>query len=114
MINADTTKLLHLLFIELSACTNDLDELVNNCIDIYNGKQIEISSLLGFGNRNPEYTNAELATTITQATGLINNEFIGTRTKEIKTFREKLAKIRKMVSDEYADKIGSNVSCATQ
>ena len=66
MQSSDTTKMLHILFIELSACTNDLDELVNNCIDIYNGKQIEISSLLGYGRKSSEYSNADLATTITQ------------------------------------------------
>lgn len=114
MQSSETTKMLHILFIELSACTNDLDELVNNCIDIYNGKQIEISSLLGYGRKSSEYSNADLATTITQATGLMNTEFIGKRTNEIKHFREKLSGVRKMVSDEYADKLGANMSCATQ
>lgn len=112
MLSADTTKLLHLLFIELSACTSDLDSLVNNVIDIYNGKQVDITSLLGCSG---EYTNnADLACNITQATGLINNEFISTRTNEIKSFRERIASVRKMVSDEYAEKLGANMSCATQ
>lgn len=112
MLSADTTKLLHLLFIELSACTSDLDTLVNNVIDIYNGKQVDITSLLGCSG---EYTNnGDLASNITQATGLINNEFISTRTNEIKSFRERIATVRKLVSDEYAEKLGANMSCATQ
>lgn len=112
MQSSDTTKLLHLLFVELSGCTNDLDCLVHNCVDIYEGKQIEITSLLGYGN--VDYANPELADTMTQVTGLINNEYVLKRTKEIKRFREKLAGIRKVVSDQYADKLAMNMSCATQ
>lgn len=113
MLSADTTKLLHLLFIELSACTSDLDSLVNNVIDIYSGKEIDMNSLLGCGSS--QYTaNADLASTITQAAGLINNEFISTRTNDIKGLRERITKVRTMVSNEYADRLGGNMSCATQ
>jgi hypothetical protein len=115
MLSADTIKLLHLLFIELNACTNDLNGLVTNCIDIYNGKQIDISSLLGFdSSQSVDFNSIDFATSITQATGLINSEFISKKTNEIKKYREKLANVRKLVSDEYADRLGSNISCATQ
>lgn len=51
-MNADLKKMLQLLFKELSYCTIDLDELVNNCIDIYSGKQVDLNSLLGTKSTN--------------------------------------------------------------
>ena len=45
---------------------------------------------------------------------LMNNELLLSKIKEIKECRQKLAEIRKMVSDQYADSIGSNASCITQ
>ena len=40
MLSEDTTKLLHLLFNELNICTDELSDLVKNCIDIYDQKVI--------------------------------------------------------------------------
>lgn len=45
---------------------------------------------------------------------LMDNERLFSKTKEIKECRQKLIEIRKMVSDQYADSIGSNASCITQ
>ena len=45
--SADSFKLFKLLFKELSNCTVDLECLAENCIDIYNGRQIDVCSLLG-------------------------------------------------------------------
>jgi hypothetical protein len=45
--NVDSFKLFKLLFKELSNCTFDLELLAQSCVDIYNGKQIDICSLLG-------------------------------------------------------------------
>ncbi len=105
---------MHQLFIELNTCTNDLNELVNNCIDMYNGKSIDISSLLGYSGNALNFNSIDFENTINQATGLINDEFISKKTNEIKSFKKKIGEIRKLVSDEYAEKIGSNISCATQ
>jgi len=46
LINSDTLKALQSLFREMKSCTQDLDSLVQTCIDIYNGKPIDICSLL--------------------------------------------------------------------
>ncbi len=40
MISLETTKLLHLLFNELNICTDELSDLVKNCIAIYNHQVI--------------------------------------------------------------------------
>jgi chromosome segregation ATPase len=47
LCSADSFKLFKLLFKELSNCTVDLECLAQNCIDIYNGKQIDVCSLIG-------------------------------------------------------------------
>ncbi len=110
--SGETTGLLHLLFVELSGCTSDLDKLVTSCCDIYEQKQVDMVSLLGFDHC--DYANAELASGITQAAGLINKEYITRRTKEILELRKRLGAIRKVVMDKYADTIAMNMSCATQ
>ncbi len=51
LCSVDSFKLFKLLFKELSSCTIDLECLTQNCIDIYNGKQIDVCSLLGNPNR---------------------------------------------------------------
>ena len=51
LCSADSFKLFKLLFKELSNCTVDLECLTQNCIDIYNGKQIDVCSLIGTPNR---------------------------------------------------------------
>ena len=115
MLSTDTIKLLHILFVELNSCTHDLNEVVTNCIDIYKGKSIDISSLLGYSNHDNDYGGSqEFVNDINHASGLINNEFLLTKTNEIKKLKEKLGDVRKIVSDEYAERLGSNVSCITQ
>lgn len=114
MLSEDTTKLLHLLFNELNICTDELSDLVKNCIDIYDQKSIDVDELLGYGNKKPSYLNADLATRITQAAALINEEFIIKKTNEIKSFRKKLDEVRKKVSNEYAENIAANITCNTQ
>jgi hypothetical protein len=51
LCSVDSFKLFKLLFKELSSCTIDLECLARNCIDIYNGKPIDVCSLLGTPNR---------------------------------------------------------------
>ena len=113
MLSTDTIKLLHLLFVELNSCTHDLNEVVTNCIDIYKGKSIDISSLLGYSSHD-DYGSQEFVNDINHASGLINNEYLLIKTNEIKKLKEKLGEVRKIVSDEYAERLGSNVSCITQ
>ena len=47
IVSPETLKLLQILFKELNICTVDLDALVTNCIDIYNGANIDVCKLLG-------------------------------------------------------------------
>lgn len=77
-------------------------------------KNVDVDVLLGYGNNKSSYLNADLATRITQAAALINEEFIVKKTNEIKEFRKKLDEVRKKVSDEYAENIAANMTCNTQ
>jgi chromosome segregation ATPase len=49
-MSSDALKFLYKLFGELNICTLELDNLVKNCIDLHEGKQVEIDSLLGCHN----------------------------------------------------------------
>lgn len=52
LMNKDSLKLLQNLFKELNVCTSDLDGLVGVCVDLYNGKNVDICNLLGVSDRN--------------------------------------------------------------
>ena len=45
---------------------------------------------------------------------LIDASYLLSKTKEIQNCRIKLSDVRRLVSNEYAEKVGSNVSCITQ
>ena len=45
---------------------------------------------------------------------LINQDYLIKKTDEIKKLRKRLTEIRKFISDDYAEKIGSNISCIQQ
>lgn len=47
-MSQETLKYLYSLFKELNLCTQELNELVNNCIDLQNGKPVDVNSLLGY------------------------------------------------------------------
>ena len=47
IMNAELEKLLQNMFKELNICTSDLNDLVNNCLDLYAGRQVDVTSLLG-------------------------------------------------------------------
>lgn len=55
-----------------------------------------------------ELSNNELIDSLT------NTDYLIRKTNELKELKKKITEIRKMVSDEYADKIGSNISCIMQ
>lgn len=110
VMNADLKKMLQLLFKELNYCTIDLDELVNNCVDIYSGKQVDLNSLLGTKSTNRNLQDFS----IDASNSIVNSEYLMKKTSEIKQLRSKLKQIRAIISDQYAEKIGSNISCITQ
>jgi len=45
---------------------------------------------------------------------IINTEYLMKKTNQLKQVKVKLEHIRKMVSDQYAERIGENISCVTQ
>jgi hypothetical protein len=45
---------------------------------------------------------------------LINQEYLIKKADEIKKLRKRLIEIRKIISDDYAERIGSNTSCLQQ
>jgi hypothetical protein len=45
---------------------------------------------------------------------LVNKDYIIKKTDELKKLRKRLMEIRKFISDDYAEKIGSNISCIQQ
>jgi hypothetical protein len=52
-ISPETLKSLYKLFEELNGCTQDLNNLVTNCIDLYNKQEVSINSLLGYEHIKP-------------------------------------------------------------
>ena len=45
---------------------------------------------------------------------LVNRDYIIKKTDELKKLRKRLMEIRKFISDDYAEKIGNNISCIQQ
>jgi hypothetical protein len=44
----------------------------------------------------------------------INAEYVLKRTNDVKELRTKLKHIRHLIADQYAERIGDNISCITQ
>ncbi len=45
---------------------------------------------------------------------LMNTDFVLRKTNELKSLRKKMDEIKKIITDQYAEKIGSNMSCHVQ
>lgn len=45
---------------------------------------------------------------------LVDTDYLVNKTNEIKNCRHKLTQVRHTLCDEYAEKVGNNMSCITQ
>ena len=52
-MSPETLKSLYKLFEELNGCTQDLNNLATNCIDLYNKQEVSVNSLLGYEHIKP-------------------------------------------------------------
>jgi chromosome segregation ATPase len=112
IINADSLKLLQMLFAELNICTTDLDSLVNICNDIYKRKDINVHQLIGSNSSNAiNFIDLNDASLINN---LINRDYLIKKSDELKSLRKQLNEIRKFISDEYAERLGNDMSCIQQ
>ncbi|CAF0930059.1 unnamed protein product [Brachionus calyciflorus] len=111
-LSADALKLLKALFKELNLTIKDLNLIVTNCIDIYHGNQVDICSLLGTAKQcSSDVIDLNKSDTILST---INVEFLQKNIQNLKDTRKQLDDIKKMITTEYAEKIGNNISCMMQ
>ena len=122
LVNADSLKMLQMLFSELNSSTADLDNLVKHCVSLYKGEQVDVCDLLGNGAAYHE-ASASCAHLISDMMTLsdrdyvhsiINSDFLVNKASQLKEVRKKITSVRQMVSDYYAEKVGSNISCIQQ
>lgn len=112
IINTDSLKLLQILFSELNMCTTDLDSLVKICADIYKQKDINVNQLIGSNSSNAiNFIDLNDANLINN---LINRDYLIRKSDDLKSLRRRLNEIRKFISDEYAERLGNDMSCIQQ
>lgn len=87
---------------ELSACLQDLQGLIEICNDEVEGKDPNMSVLLGLGKSKDE---PEEETNTLDAT---------TRLAQVKTVRKEVDRLRSVVSNKIAENMGDNLDCTQQ
>jgi predicted nuclease with TOPRIM domain len=107
--NADYQKLLLNLYIEVETCSNTLNELVQNCIDIYEGNDIDVTRLV-----TCKIVKCDNVPEHHLNNGFITQEFLNEKLRGLCGLNEKIIKMRYLISDNYARNIAGQAGVCNQ